>query len=125
MFLGFQNKTIVAVGLAVTGFSLPAAAQTAPQETDASQTQSSQGEGLRELGQTVDTGIGEVGTRQTREDAAPNLEPLGRINSRIENRIQNRIRNRIDRNYDPTANATSPFERAEERNRRGSSPTPR
>ena len=107
----------------ITSFSLPAAAQTTPQETNPDQTQNSQSNGLRELAQKADTGIGEVGMRQTREDAAPNLEPLSRINSRIENRVQNRIRNRIDQNYDPTANATSPFERAEEHTRRASSPT--
>lgn len=65
------------------------------------------------IGNTADTGSGEVGQRQTRE-AAPNIRPLGRIDNRIDNRVQNRIRNRIDRTYDPQANATSPFEVAGE-----------
>ena len=60
-------------------------------------------------GRTADAGTGLIGQRQTREEAAPNVTPLGRINSRIANRVQNRIRNRIDRYYDPSANATSPF----------------
>ena len=60
-------------------------------------------------GRTADTGTGVIGQRQTREQAAPNVAPLGRIDSRIGNRVQNRVRNRIDRYYDPSANATSPF----------------
>lgn len=56
----------------------------------------------------------EVGERQTREEAAPNIEPTRRISNRVQNRVQNRIRNRIDRNYNPQANATSPFEVAAE-----------
>ena len=66
---------------------------------------------------TPDASVGEVGQRQTRDDAAPNIDPLGRINNRIENRVQNRLRNRIDRDYDPTANANAPFERAERKAR--------
>ncbi len=72
-----------------------------------------QGEGMRDVARTADVGVGEVGQRQTKENAAVNIYPTGRIENRIENRVQNRIRNRIDRTYDPTANATSPFERAE------------
>lgn len=68
---------------------------------------------------TADTGVGEVGQRQKFEDDFANIKPLGRIENRIRNRVENRIRNRIDRDYEPTANATSPFEKAEERNRDG------
>ena len=82
-------------------------------------------EGLREVGRTADAGAGEIGQRQTQEEAAPNIEPLGRINNRIENRLQNRLRNRIDRNYDPTANATAPFERAEDQTRKTEAREPR
>lgn len=64
----------------------------------------------QEPGKVAESAVGEVGQRQTREEAAPGVEPMSRINSRIPNRVQNRIRNRIDRYYDPKANTTSPFE---------------
>lgn len=65
-----------------------------------------------QAGRTADISVGEVGQRQTRERAAPNVQPLARINSRINNRVRARLANRIDRNYDP-ANATDPFATAE------------
>ena len=60
-------------------------------------------------GSTADAGVGQIGQRQERGQAAATIKPLGRLDTRIANRVQNRIRNRIDRNYDPLANATSPF----------------
>lgn len=81
-----------------------------------------QGEGLRDAATTGSTGVGEVGQRQARSDAAPNIKPLGRIENRIENRVQNRLQNRIDRDYDPVANATAPFERANDRAREATRP---
>lgn len=65
----------------------------------------------------ADTGSGIVGQRQTREEAPGNTAPLDRIESRIANRVQSRLRTRIDRNYDPKANATSPFEAADDQAR--------
>lgn len=53
--------------------------------------------------------VSQAGQRQKREDVAPNIEPLDRIESRIPNRVQSRVRNRIDRFYDPQANAASPY----------------
>lgn len=71
----------------------------------------------------AEIGNGAVGQRQTREETPVNTAPLERIDSRIANRVQNRIRNRIDRYYDPSANATSPFEVAGDQARRsGGSP---
>lgn len=67
---------------------------------------------------TLEAPSGTVGQRQTREETAPSVEPMRRIANRVQNRLQNRIRNRIDQNYDPQANATSPFEVADERTRR-------
>lgn len=64
-------------------------------------------------GRTAESAVGQVGERQTRQ-ATAGIKPTARINSRINNRVQSRIRNRIDRYYDPRANATSPFEVAEE-----------
>ena len=61
-----------------------------------------QDEGMEQSARTADTGIGEVGQRQTGSETAVLQQPLNRIASRINNRIENRIRNRIDRNYDPT-----------------------
>lgn len=73
-------------------------------------------------GRVADSTVGRVGQRQTRQEAAPNVQPLARISGRINNRVQSRIRNRIDRNYNPQANATSPFEVAADRARTGRSP---
>ncbi len=70
-----------------------------------------------QAGSTAEVAGGEVGQRQTVEEAAPNVEPTRRIANRVQNRIQNRIRNRIDRNYNPRANTTSPFEVASDRAR--------
>lgn len=50
---------------------------------------------------TSDTGIGQVGQRQTRQDAAreAGIEPMARIDNRIRNRVQSRLRTRLDQNY--------------------------
>jgi len=69
--------------------------------------------------QIAESVVGQVGQRQTVGNSQANIELMGRLNNRIANRVQNRIRNRIDRSYDPTANTTSPFEVAAERNTRG------
>ncbi len=61
--------------------------------------------------------VGEVGQRQTRDEARPDVTPTGRLSNRIQNRVQSRIRNRIDRNYDPQANAVAPFATAEDQAR--------
>jgi len=113
-------------GAALIGLAAPAAAQEIPPPEPAEDTESveqadTQNEALQRTARTADTGIGEVGQRQTALDSPTMQEPLKRINSRINNRIENRIRNRIDRNYDPTANATSPFEIADSETRAGQS----
>lgn len=64
---------------------------------------------LPQASQVVESSVGKVGRRQTRDQAPANIEPMARINSRIANRIQNRTRNRIDRDYGHGANATSAF----------------
>lgn len=53
---------------------------------------------------TSDTGIGQVGQRQTRQDAAreAGIEPMARINNRIRNRVESRLRTRLDQNYSGT-----------------------
>lgn len=107
-------------------FSTSSLAQSFPIDPGTRQAEArSQGEGLSETARTADGGAGEIGQRQTQDDAAPNIEPLGRINNRVENRVQNRLRNRVDRDYDATANATSPFERAQTRTRTAVSRRPR
>jgi hypothetical protein len=112
-----RTATRLIAALLVLG--APATAQTFPIDPGARQVEArSQAEGLSEMARTADTGAGEIGQRQTREEAAPNIEPLGRINYRIENRVQSRLRNRVDRNYDATANVTAPFKRAEGRTRK-------
>lgn len=76
-------------------------------------------------GQAPLVAAGKVGQRQTREEAAPNLQSLRRVQNRISNRVQSRLRNRIDRFYDPQANATSPFEVASDQARTTGRPAPR
>jgi hypothetical protein len=66
-------------------------------------------------GGVANSAVGEAGQRQTRAQAAPNIQPMARIDSRIDNRINNRLQTRIDRSYDPHAIAVTPFEVAEER----------
>jgi hypothetical protein len=78
-----------------------------------------------EPGRTAEVGGTEIGERQTREEVAPNIEPIRRIANRVQNRVQNRIRNRIDRNYDPYANATKPFEVAADQARVSERRSPR
>lgn len=80
--------------------------------TDGSQITSRETSPSSEVAQSS---IGQAGVRQTISNNQTNIEPTGRLNNRIANRVQNRIRNRIDRYYDPTANATSPFEVAAEK----------
>ena len=97
----------------------PLSAQTLPRErVDGPKDQS---EGLRDIGRTAETSVGEVGQRKE----VVGLDPTGRLNNRVENRVQNRIRNRIDRSYDATANATAPLENAQSRSREGSRARPR
>ena len=74
------------------------------------------------VGRVAQTSVGQVGQRQAREQAAPNVRPLGRGSSRIQTRVQSRIRSRIDRYYDPQVNAISPFEVASERARTAGRP---
>ncbi|MBU1756417.1 MAG: hypothetical protein KJ703_05445 [Alphaproteobacteria bacterium] len=103
------------------GLGAPAAAQQQPldpeSEVEEFEQAGTQNEGLSETARTADTGIGEVGQRQTTRDGPVMREPLDRIDSRINNRVENRIRNRIDRYYDPTANATSPYANADRQSR--------
>lgn len=74
------------------------------------------------LGRVAEASVGEVGQRQTRNQAVGGTRPLARISSRLQTRVQNRLRNRIDRNYDPQANATNPFTIAEAESMSASTP---
>lgn len=126
-FIDLSKASAISAALLLTGMAAPfALAQDVPWNpqtgqqpgTDEQAEQAdTQNEGLRQTARNADTGIGEVGQRQTATDAATLQEPLDRIASRINNRVENRIRNRIDRNYDPTANATSPYEVADTQTR--------
>ena len=100
------------------GWTSPALPQATPTDPDINRNvviRKSQAVGWRQTTRTADTGSGEIGQRQTRDDTTSIVAPLGRITSRIESRVQNRLRNRLDRSYDPTASASTPFERAEAR----------
>jgi hypothetical protein len=73
-------------------------------------------------GRVADSTVGQVGQRQTREQAAQGIAPTARIRNRISNRVQSRLRNRIDRSYDPQANAADPFAVAADRLRTTGNP---
>jgi hypothetical protein len=60
-------------------------------------------------GQTATSSVGQVGRRETRDEAATKINPLGASDGRIQNRVQSRLRTRIDRFYTPQSNALSPF----------------
>lgn len=106
-------------GLLLSTLAVSAAAQEAPRppEGEPVEQATDQNEGLSQAARTADTGIGQVGQRQTARDGPAMQDPLDRIASRINNRVENRVRNRIDRNYDPTANATSPYAVADSQTR--------
>jgi hypothetical protein len=65
-------------------------------------------------GDTATVAGTQVGDRQTREQAAPGIQPNRRLATRVQNRVRSRIRNRIDAQYNPEADATTPFETAAE-----------
>ncbi|VXD00896.1 hypothetical protein [Sphingomonas sp. 8AM] len=69
-------------------------------------------------GQVAKSAAGEIGQRQTREDAE-RVTAMGVVNGRVQNRIQSRLRTRIDRFYNPRANALSAFAVANDEERRG------
>lgn len=73
------------------------------------------------VGRVADTGVGEVGQRQTR-DQTNGIKPMARLATRIQNRVQLRLSTRIDRDYDPQADATSLFSVAEEQGRTATRP---
>jgi len=77
----------------------------------------------QQVGQVAESSAGQVGQRQTREQAPANIKPMARIDDRIANRVQNRIRSRIDRFYNPLANTASPFETAADQIKKSSSQT--
>jgi hypothetical protein len=73
----------------------------------------------------ANSSVGTVGQRQTRDEIAPDIALVGRIDGRISNRVQSRIRNRIDRYYSPQANTASPFAIAEDQARAAGRPVRR
>lgn len=113
----FARKVTFALIALVPAAAAPASAQTAPLRAEPEQPQAIIDP---KVADTVDTSAGRVGQRQSRDELVrvTNGQSLARIESRIGNRVQSRLRNRLDRNYDPTANATSPFEVAEQRSTR-------
>lgn len=60
-------------------------------------------------GHLATSSVGQVGRRQDQSQAAPNAEPMVRLNNRIQNRIESRIRSRIDRDYFPSTLTLSSF----------------
>lgn len=112
--LGRLQSTFVGFALLapVSVLGAPASAQDQASNAQTPDQTIIQPEGLEQLGRTSDTGAGEIGQRQTVEDAPFNTEPLARINNRIQNRVENRLDRRIDRDYDPEDRATSAFEGA-------------
>lgn len=106
----------VSGALLIAPLPVLAAAQTDPDEDAVTQPQI---EVTRvPAGSLARSSVGEIGQRQSFET----IEPMARINSRIQNRVQSRIRNRIDKYYTPQANATSPFEVADDQVRSAGQP---
>jgi len=68
-------------------------------------------------GRVASSTVGQAGQRQTREQAAPNIQPMDRIASRIQNRVQSRLRTRIDRDEAPIEAALTTFAAADEQTR--------
>lgn len=71
-------------------------------------------------GQTASSSVGEVGKRQTREQA-PNAAPMARIENKLQSRVQSRLQNRIDQHFDPNVdpiNGATPIAGANERLRK-------
>ena len=97
----------------------PAIAQQGDDEQPPPQPQQATPYQTNQVGRIANSGVGQIGQRQTRESAATEtgIKPTARLASRIQNRVQNRISNRIDRDYDPEANATNVFKAAEEQAR--------
>ena len=123
-----KAKGLLCPALLAMTLALPVAAQDAPIDPVARSAQAriqNPAEGLEAAARTSQTGVGEVGQRQTRQDSAPGQEPLGRIENRIQNRLQNRLQNRIDRNYDPKARTTSPLTAADAQLRKTTASRPR
>ncbi len=71
------------------------------------------------VGRTANAGNGQVGQRQTRDEAAIGVKPIARIASRIENRVESRLRTRIDRDYNPQVSAIASISTASDRARTG------
>lgn len=121
---GMTKSVATVIGLSLLLVVSPAAAQVRS-TSDASVGSDEQGEDQTELqprhldaplqtnpsGRTARSSIGQVGERQTRDQASQvwGIAPMARITSRVQNRVQNRVRNRIDRYYNPRAKATDPF----------------
>lgn len=98
--------------------AVPASAQRGAASTDQGDAQRSAPIQPYRANQVANSAVGQVGQRQTREQAASNIETTRRIASRIQNRVQSRLRNRIDGHYDPQANAAAPFRSAEDEARK-------
>jgi hypothetical protein len=94
-------------------------------DDNASEPVNAQAEGLQTVGRTSETGIGEVGRRQTVGETPLPVEPLTRINNRLQTRIESRLDNRIDRNYDPAQRTSSAFDQADRRARQANQSRPR
>lgn len=69
-------------------------------------------------GRTADTGIGEVGERQTKDTSAANIAPMGRVENRLSNRIHGRYNNRLDRFQYPDVTGSAAFTAAEKETRK-------
>lgn len=63
----------------------------------------------------INTSDRQLGQRQTRGEAAPNIKPLSRIQGRIANRIDSRINNRIGATEENQQGSSSTFISAQRR----------
>ena len=93
--MAVRSQVMTVIGLAASLWMISAAnAQELPLESWSPESITTQNDGLRETGRTAETGIGEVGQRQSSKDVGAHVEPMGRIDGRVQNRVQNRLRQR-------------------------------
>jgi hypothetical protein len=119
-------RRILSIALCLSA-ATPAYAQSGMFQADQDQAADDHGEQRLQIpptkaGHIASSSVGEVGQRQTRQQAPDSIAVGTRVAARIQNRVQSRIRNRIDRNYDPQSNATSPFAVAQDQARTAGRP---
>lgn len=118
-------RTAVACAAATLAFALPgvsALAAPAMPTSDAVRRVPAEAGADRERLDVARRQARQTGQRQTRSDAAANVNPMGRINGRIDSRIRNRVATRVGRAGAAEGSTTQAYEAAGARSRRVAPP---